>query len=201
MLYKYMHIKYTDFGFCVIWKGIELMRISSNPSAIRSKTLITNTLLELMKTEEYHAITISELTLHCELTRKTFYRNYTNKDDVLNSYIEELFQEYQRELSNLSEFTPYNAVYTYFSFCKTHIEFFQLLEKQNLMTFILTNFEAFLCKIGSEFQHMDSGEYSVVTKYNVAFSTGGFWYLLCQWLHSGAKEKPEEMAKICCEFL
>jgi hypothetical protein len=33
-------------------------------------------------------------------------------------------------------------------------------------------------------------------QYDIAFSAGGYWYLLCKWVERGAVETPGEMAEI-----
>ena len=49
---------------------------SNNPSAVRSKTEITQALLKLMEEYPYSEITVKQIILTASLARKTFYRNY-----------------------------------------------------------------------------------------------------------------------------
>ena len=60
---------------------------SQNLSAVRSKKTITETLLYLMAKYPYTEITVKHILLEADVSRKTFYRNFSSKDDVLNSYI------------------------------------------------------------------------------------------------------------------
>lgn len=70
------------------------MNISENPSAIRSRKEITQALLALMKIHPYSEITVKQIILEAGLARKTFYRNYDSKDDVLLSLNKETLHNY-----------------------------------------------------------------------------------------------------------
>lgn len=70
------------------------MNPSQNPSAIHSKKEITDTLLQLMNTYSYNDITVKQIILESQVARKTFYRNFLSKDDVLEAYIDSIMQQY-----------------------------------------------------------------------------------------------------------
>ena len=70
------------------------MNPTKNPSALRSKKKITEALLLLMKQYPYTEITVKQILLETDISRKTFYRNFLSKDDVLNSFIDTIFQDY-----------------------------------------------------------------------------------------------------------
>ena len=71
---------------------------SSNPSSIRSKQQIIEALLRLMEKYPYDEISVKQIVLETDLVRKTFYRNFSSKDDVLNAYISQKIYEYTRAL-------------------------------------------------------------------------------------------------------
>jgi AcrR family transcriptional regulator len=58
------------------------MKHTENPIALQSKRWIMESLIELMNKKTFQEITISELTAHADLGRRTFYRNFTSKEDV-----------------------------------------------------------------------------------------------------------------------
>ena len=73
------------------------MNNTQNPSAIRSKHMITEALLKLMNEHPYQEITVKQIILETDLVRKTFYRNFSSKDDVLDSIITKKIEEYANE--------------------------------------------------------------------------------------------------------
>lgn len=164
-----------------------------NPSVIRSKQMITQALIDLMHEKDYTAITVTEIVDTAQIARKTFYRNFSSKDGVLAEYIEHLFKQYQNQLSQSVSFSIEEAVLTYFIFWHNHLELIQLLIKNNLAYLILEAYEKYLPIIDAVYQHSelaDSDHYD----YSIAFSAGGFWWLLCTWVKKGAVESPKEMA-------
>ena len=51
-----------------------------------------NALLKLMQQKDFSEITISELCKTAELSRSTFYRYYTNTNDVINDYFKSILK-------------------------------------------------------------------------------------------------------------
>ncbi|MFT9818903.1 TetR/AcrR family transcriptional regulator [Lysinibacillus sp. NPDC056185] len=112
------------------------MEKSKNPISIRSRKIIINTLLELMKVKEYSEITITEIVIKAQLARKTFYRNFKSKDDVLNEYVDYLFNKYIHKLANLDNLTNFSVTKCYFEFWQEHVSFLKLLvEKQFIILY------------------------------------------------------------------
>ena len=59
------------------------MNSADHPSAIRTRNEIAGALLNLMENYPYNEITVKQIILETDLVRKTFYRNFSSKDDVL----------------------------------------------------------------------------------------------------------------------
>ena len=60
---------------------------SDNPIARQSQRWIIQALLNLMEKMEYDKITVTEICRNADLDRRTFYRNFDSKNDVLEAYI------------------------------------------------------------------------------------------------------------------
>lgn len=60
-----------------------------NPLTVQSKQWILEALLKLMEEKNYEKITIKELTARADLDRKTFYRNFRSKEEVLYLQLQE----------------------------------------------------------------------------------------------------------------
>jgi Transcriptional regulator len=166
-----------------------------NPSVTRSKNLLTGALLRLMQKKPYSDITVSELIGTAELARKTYYRHFKSKDEILLNYIETLFEQYFSALSAEPVFTEKTTVRLFFEFLKTHIDFFILLLDNHLELFVLDVYEKYLYIIDKDYQHsgLENNEYYY---FAVAFSAGGFWRIACHWARNGAKESPQEIAEM-----
>lgn len=71
--------------------------------AKKSKIKISNALIQLLEDIPYENITISKLAETAQLSRRTFYRNYSTKDDIINEFYLKLWAEYHYELNQQTD--------------------------------------------------------------------------------------------------
>ncbi|AGK95507.1 TetR/AcrR family transcriptional regulator [Clostridium pasteurianum] len=168
-----------------------------NPISVQSKEWIMKSLLNLLWKKSYNEITITEIAFHAQLARRTFYRNFTSKEDVLDLYIEKLFVEYAELLKKEKILKTHDIAKIYFTFWKKHIDFINVMEKNNLLYMILQKYNEHLPDLHKQFKD-DYGKYkdNSILEYLLAFSAGGFWNMLIKWVKDGAKKTPDEMADI-----
>jgi AcrR family transcriptional regulator len=158
--------------------------------------MIKDAMLSLIKKKPYDKITISEISQEADVIRKTFYRHYRTKEDVLNEYISELFEEYIVMLQKRTNINNFLIKQIYFEFWQNHFEFALLLKKNNLLINILTMYDIYVPKINKLFPCKDSANYDEITiRYQNAFISGAFWKTLCLWIEEGGRIPPREMAK------
>lgn len=175
------------------------MNKSMNPSSIRSRKLIVDALLRLMKHKKYSSITITDIANEAQIVRKTFYRHFYSLEDVLDEYVEELFTQYREMLRHAHVQNIYEHIPLYFGFWQEHLEFLQLLEQNNLLAYVLQKYNVLLPELYTLLPcHME--ENTLMMEYFVSYTAGGFWNLLCKWVAGGGKETPEEMTEIFMHF-
>ena len=177
------------------------MKISTNPSSIRSKKEITNALLKLMETIPYNEITVKQIVLETNLVRKTFYRNFKSKDDVLNNYIKTAIKEYTDALTSGND-APLSVI---FDFCERNKKMLTLLDKNNLLHLLLLQLNENIPIISSQtnpknnpfaksFKGLDSD-------YLIAFNIGAIWNVLFTWVRKGMNEPIDNVQKNIEEYL
>ena len=64
-----------------------------NRQAIRSRSMLQGALVDLLKEKRYQKITITEIIERAGLTRPTFYAHSETKDDLLPSYVGDIFDK------------------------------------------------------------------------------------------------------------
>lgn len=169
-----------------------------NPSSVRSKKLIVKALLKLMTEKPFHKITVQDISKESELARMTFYGNFDTKEDVLKyhsdnlliEFIEEI-QQKKDQLVQVDEFTQ-----MYFTFWKKHGDFIEVLYKNDL-SIMVKLYEKYFFELNDIFQFIPNFEETdVENMYYSSFISGGSWNMVANWVGSGMKESPEEMAKI-----
>lgn len=68
-------------------------------SAIRSRTLIVNALVELLQKKPLEKITVTDIVNRAQINRGTFYSHYDNVEDVMQYIIRQSFAPIQTALS------------------------------------------------------------------------------------------------------
>lgn len=165
-----------------------------NPISIQSKQWLLDALLTLMEEKDFQSITITELTERACLDRKTFYRNFRSKEDVLFLKFQELCQLYISELHSLSQLSAYAVSKAYFDICISNFHFFALLNRHKLLPLALLKFDEYLPILNEIF--LSNPAYRHKSKYELVYQAGGFWNITIWWLNGGGKETAEEMAEI-----
>ena len=118
------------------------MNDSNNPSAIRSRKQITGALMSLMEKYPYEEISVKQIVLETDLVRKTFYRNFKSKDDVLRSHIRTILRDYFDIVNNAKG----DVLTTVFEFADKNKKLLKLLDKNDMMYYVSeTGFLTIIC--------------------------------------------------------
>ena len=176
------------------------MNESTNPSAVRSKKEITEALLKLMKKYPYNEISVKQIVLETDLVRKTFYRNFSSKDDVLHSYINIKAEEYVEALMDRTD--PLTVIFEY---CDRNREFLKLLDKNDLMYMLLIRLNELLPEI-SRTTDRERNPFSKLIgdldpDYIIAFNVGAIWNIITLWVKRGMKDSPEKIRDTIEQYL
>ncbi len=163
---------------------------STNPSAIRSQKEITEALLLLMRQYPYNEISVKQILIESKLARKTFYRNFESKDDVLLSIVRKDLKAYFTVVDSGNE----DVLETIFSFVEKNREMLLLLDKNDMLHVVLQCMNEYLPmhKMGkvsdtNPFVHLFEG---LDSEYLIALNTGAIWNVISCWVHQGMKDDP-----------
>lgn len=168
------------------------MNPSQNPSALRSKRILTETLLHLMEQHPYHEITVKQILLESGISRKTFYRNFLSKDDILNSYIDAILYQYLKAIKEQGEYSMISMLDIIFSFCEKHKERLFLLRDNELLYLLLLKLNRLVPaehkKITENISKQISDTTSSLSQYIVYFNTGGIWNIIAGWIENDMQD-------------
>lgn len=163
---------------------------------MNKKEDIINGLLSLMNRYQYSLITVTQIVQEANLGRKTFYRYFKNKDEVLEETVKLLFLEYSKFQKNYYSTKYEILIYNHFLFWKKHLEFLNLLYKNELMLFVFKQYQKYIPQLNHSY--LTSKNINTTTSlYANSFSIGIFWSMLYTWVENGAKESPKELANLC----
>ena len=145
------------------------------------KEQLALTLFDLIKTKEFHDISISELVNKAGVGRASFYRKYTCKEDVLSQYIVEKLEQWKKDFdSNPSG----DFVVSLFNYFYENKELYLLLYKANLSNLLYEGI-----RIASGINSPPDN----ISTYAVATFAGTLFGLTDEWMRRVMLETPEEL--------
>lgn len=153
-----------------------------------ARQAIIETFLSLLENEDFHKITIVDITSKAQIARRTFYLYYDSKYDILNDYYSVLTKEYD-DKHPIDEINAQNQYEYFFSFWYEHKKYLEILYKQNLFYLLLNRFNEYMKNRSS---YDDLNNYN---KYEFSYSSGGLWAILYAWTKDGFVETPEFLSK------
>lgn len=156
------------------------------------KECIADALFILLRTKSIDEITISEITALANVSRITYYRNFTSKESVIEFKLDKLMEEWIREHPQKEAPSAYEGSISFFQFFYSIREIVQTLIRANLSVLLLNR----LILKFHDFHTPDRKEY-----YRQIFISFGLCGIILTWINGQMKETPEEMAEmVSCRF-
>lgn len=184
--------------------GDKMIEVQYLHNLSRSEVAFTKALFELMEKKNYTSITIRELAITADYDRKTFYRHFSSKEDILKLYCSNILREMAIMEKELGTLTFYTGIVSYFRFWQQHKNFLYLLEKHDLLYFLESNHVELIYEyVGREVQPeipINLTQAQNFSKYSVLFTFGGLWSILIHWIENKCQETPEELTEYVLDF-
>ncbi len=95
-----------------------------NKTALLSQQLIAEALFSLMKEKPFQRITVKEICQKADVGRKTFYRNFELREDVVDFCLDQMCAQYHQEIQEMG---LDEQLRHHFEFIKSHADCFILL--------------------------------------------------------------------------
>lgn len=146
------------------------------------KECFSLSLINLMKENEYAAISITDICKSSGFGRTSYYKYFDNNKDNLLFYLSHLkWEEYKKQNKGYTDEGKLLLNHIY-----NHKDFFLLLRKQNLDYIIIKIlFNEFGVK-------PDEPE---IYRYGKAFFTGAYFGIIYEWINQGCMDTPEDISK------
>ena len=174
--------------------------MSKGKIAEQSRRWIVESFFDLLHIKDLSKISVTEIVENAELDRRTFYRHFKSKEDIISFYIHEASKQYEDMMKTEIVFDNRSIAGAFFNICDRHKDIFRLLYKQNLLHLLLNDlngiFQKYQCKFASA-EELQSANRAFILSYHI----GGLCNLLIMWLSEDCKKTPAQMTEIVCELM
>jgi len=166
----------------------------------KSMKLITLAMYSLMMKNDYCSISVKDICEKAGVSRMSFYRYFSSKEDIFLSFCDERFAEFYDEIMEIELVTPdifINLIVTYFKKFSREIK---MLQKANKLQLLLNQFESYASYL---LNHLNTERYRTLKGNPVAvpFLAGGIFNTLVKWNNQNFKESEEYITKKILEVL
>lgn len=162
-----------------------MYRQQINKTALQSQRMIADALLALMEEQTFTGITITQICDKAGVGRKTFYRNFEQKEDVIAFRLDELCGVYEKGLLGI----PLEQRLGYhFTFLKEHAALLILLNRSGLHPMVNEKFSRFM----PETMPLWS-EDPVEQQYLSEYITAGIDAIMTRWIVRDFQDSLEEV--------
>lgn len=178
---------------------------------IRTKEAIRNALVELIEEKGFEPITVKDITTIAKINRGTFYSHYQDKFDLMTKCMEEIMQEmshivkqnFPNVISELDKrfdpTTPLTIAVSIFEYMNKNSRFMKVVLSSKGDLSFQTKLKEFMWKSLFEDKitsHIKKDQLLVPAPYLASYIASAHIGVIQQWLNSGRKESPLEMAQI-----
>lgn len=150
--------------------------------------MITDTLFRLMKRKPFQQITVTEICEEAAIGRKTFYRNFELKEDVVDFWLDLRCNEYERVFLHVP---LEDKLYYHCVFLKKHTEELITLYRNGLHPMVEKKFSVFM-----PYTMPLWSEDPVEQEYRSQYIIAGIDAIIRVWVTRGFQESVEEVVEI-----
>lgn len=168
---------------------------------MKNKTTLNDTvrealgiaLLQLMETKPLHTISISEIASVAGVSRNSFYRNFSDKNHLLNDYIYTLYRNFfqfndvPRYIDDSAQRQEFLA--SRFRFIKAHSKLYSVLYRQGLLY-------QFFQQTEKDLILLLCGEADGLPSYYRAMLSGACAGIVRAWIENDFRESEETLAQL-----
>lgn len=144
-------------------------------------------LLQLMEIKPLSRISITEITKKAGVSRITFYRHYTSKEDIFIKKMDDLFEEFYSLAQPLLESPTfrYDIAVLLFRFIEKNEDIAKKMTAAGISYLLLEKFKEYLMRIFIVTNDDDH--------YHAHYIAGGIYATITEWINREHDRSPEAM--------
>ncbi|MFT8836966.1 TetR/AcrR family transcriptional regulator [Liquorilactobacillus satsumensis] len=148
-----------------------------NKKSANTQHQVEQALFQLMQAEKFDNISITTISEKAKVSRMSFYRNYTSKEDILNKFLARLYDKFLFDVAaqNLTQVTQLLDIY--FSYFQENPQIIRAITNAGVEGLALRMQTAFF----RDFFEKRFGEKQVISLYDVSYYSGAIFSVLILW--------------------
>lgn len=167
----------------------------------QSKEWIADAFFTLLKKKDYNTVTISEIAKKADLSRRTFYRAFDCKQDIITYMFEKIFSEYISALNKIPTKKREYLAIAIVEFVNKHLEFFRCLKRNHLDYLIIDFFDNHLANGRDGIWGHPFSENEEIERVFMMTISVEHYNIIRLWLEMCDRKTPEEAATLISDAL
>jgi AcrR family transcriptional regulator len=170
--------------------------------SLRTRKLLWQALMALLQEKPYAEITVQEIADRANINRVTFYFHYRDKQDLLETSVEAIFNELN---SQITPFTgeafrfdiPPEGLSMVYRYIADNAAFYRIILGENGIPFLVNRLRRYITEVGMQrFQLLNTPESQrrVPLEMALQYAAGSVMGLIGWWLENDMPISPEEFA-------
>lgn len=171
---------------------------------------IRESMLSLLEEKEYSKIQMKEVAENAHVGRKTLYRYFENKEQIVKYIAESLMDRFTKEIQAQDGLNLQNVTKAFFVFIQNNRDEFVLLKKARLLSYIEDNLFELVTQVAAETKYKDKtlDEIKEIQKmspaqdkYALHYTLAGYWCMAMVWISTDDSLTPEQMSEIAVKIM
>jgi AcrR family transcriptional regulator len=165
---------------------------------IRSRQLLRDSLVTLMLEKEYEAISVQDITDRADLGRATFYLHYKDKDDLVISMLEALYDELVNRIETQIAIHNFSTppIQLVFEHAAENKDLYRVVLSGAGKTAVLTRTRDYMVTLLVKFMKTLGNAPQIPLEVTAVYLAGAQMHLIGWWLEHNMPYPIDEMVKM-----
>lgn len=180
---------------------MKIMSKKLDPRILRTRQLLHSAILKLIPIQGYDAVTVQDIAAQATLNRSTFYMHYQDKDDLMQSIIDEvliILADIPRERPQQEANVKYiERLYTHlFQHVFQHQEFYSVMFQERSVAKFTQQIQGQIETLGQKWMLVHKWEKNhIPPELFISFIGAGFMGMIRWWIKNDFPYPPDYMAQ------
>lgn len=162
-----------------------------------TQMIVKQALLNLMQEKTINEITIKQICELAEITRSTFYNNFYDIYDVLESIEEEFYNKIKDKIDIVKIYYENNFFYDLMLLIYENQDIAKIIVNDVSNSYFLKRITKYVKnKFLTDYQDMLQNMHKDIAESVFTFTANGSISIICEWIDTGLKTPIEEIAQI-----